>query len=507
LLSVNVENAKYELTRGKRLARNTVFNLIGLGAPLVVAIFAVPFLIGGLGTDRFGILTLVWAAIGYFGLFDLGLGRALTQIVAKTLGTDREQEIPTLVWTALFAMLVVGLLGTTVVFLLSRWLVMTTLKIPPGLQSETLDAFYLMALSVPLVVTTAGLRGVLDAHQRFGLANSVRIPMGVLIFLGPLLVLPFSRNLFLVATVLVVIRIIAWVAYMMLCFYVVPALRCRVRVKATMLRPLIQFGTWMTVTNIVGPLMVYLDRFLIGAVLSVSAVAYYATPYEVVTKLWIIPVAVVGVLFPAFSTSFVDDRGRTALLFDRGVKYVFLAMFPLTLLIVTLAYEGLDLWLGGKFAQNSTRVVQWLAVGVFINSLAHVAFSLVQGVGRPDITAKLHLIELPFYLISLWWLVATYGIEGAAIAWVVRIVIDTGFLFSIARRLLPTRESITLRTTVTIGTALLILVLAIFPVGIAMKGLFLLLIMPAFAMVAWFFILIAEERTLILDQFKGMSDD
>lgn len=495
------------LTSVKLLARNTIINLIGFGAPLLVAIFAIPFLIGGLGTDRFGILTLVWAAIGYFGLFDLGLGRALTQIVAKKLGTDREQEIPTLVWTAFFAMSVVGLLGTAVVFLLSRWLVMTILKIPPVLQSETLDVFYLLALSIPVVVTTAGLRGVLDAHQRFDLTNSVRIPMGVLIFLGPLLVLPFSRNLFSVAAVLVVIRVIAWVAYLMLCFYVVPALRCGVVVKGSMLRPLIRFGTWMTVTNIVGPLMVYLDRFLIGAVLSVAAVAYYATPYEVVTKLWIIPVAVVGVLFPAFSTSFVQDRGRTALLFNRGVKYVFLAMFPLTLLIVTLAYEGLDLWLGGEFAQNSTSVVQWLAVGVFINSLAHVAFSLVQGVGRPDITAKLHLVELPFYLISLWWLVAAYGIEGAAIAWVVRIVIDTGFLFGISRRLLPARESITLRATVTIGTALLILALATFPAGIAMKGLFLLLILPAFAMVAWFFILIAEERTLILDQFKGMSDD
>jgi len=179
-------------------------------------------------------------------------------------------------------------------------------------------------------------------------------------------------------------------------------------------------------------------------------------------------------------------------------------LFPLTLLIVTLAYEGLDLWLGGEFAQNSTRVVQWLAVGVFINSLAHVAFSLVQATGRPDITAKLHLVELPFYLISLWWLVAEYGIEGAAIAWVIRIVIDTGLLFGIARRFLPARESITLRATVTIVSALLMLALATFPVGIAMKGLFLLLILPAFAIITWFFILIAEERTLILDQFKGI---
>ena len=72
---------------------------------------------------------------------------------------------------------------------------------------------------------------------------------------------------------------------------------------------------------------------------------------------------------------------------------------------IALAQDGLRLWLGPEFAQHSFRVLQWLAVGVFINSLAQVPFSLLQGVGRPDITATLHLIELPLYLGVLWWLI------------------------------------------------------------------------------------------------------
>ena len=156
----------------------------------------------------------------------------------------------------------------------------------------------------------------------------------------------------------------------------------------------------MTVTNIVGPLMVYLDRFLIGALASMTAVAYYTTPYELVTKLGIIPVALVGVLFPAFSTTFAHDRSYTTQLFSQGVKFIFLGMFPVILLIVTFANEGIYLWLGAEFAQNSSYVLQWLAAGVFINSLAQVAFAMIQGAGRPDLTAKLHLLELPFYLFN-----------------------------------------------------------------------------------------------------------
>ena len=43
---------------------------------------------------------------------------------------------------------------------------------------------------------------------------------------------------------------------------------------------------------------------------------------------------------------------------------------------------------------------------------------------RADITAKLHLAELPFFLIILFVLVGQYGVVGAAVAWVLRITFD-----------------------------------------------------------------------------------
>src|SRR5438876_3369213 len=70
------------LTSGRLLARNTVWNLLGSGAPMLLAVFCIPILIRGLGTDRFGVLTLAWALIGYASLFDLRLRRALTPLVA-----------------------------------------------------------------------------------------------------------------------------------------------------------------------------------------------------------------------------------------------------------------------------------------------------------------------------------------------------------------------------------------------------------------------------------------
>jgi len=282
-----MSDKQVNLIGGRRLARNVFWNLLGTGAPLLVAIVAIPMLIEGLGIARFGVLTLAWMVVGYFSLFDLGLGRALTKLVAEKLGKGQNNEIPALIWTAMSLMVVLGVLGAIVAVALSPWLVDSVLNIPIELQAETLNSFYVLAASIPVVIATTGLRGILEAHQRFGMVNVVRIPLGIVTFVGPLFVLPFSNSLVPVVVVLVVARLISGLAYAILCLRVDPAIRQSVSIHRAMVKPLISFGGWMTVTNIVGPLMVYMDRFIIGAVVSMTAVAYYATPYEVVTKLWI----------------------------------------------------------------------------------------------------------------------------------------------------------------------------------------------------------------------------
>ncbi len=490
-------DSKGSIIHGRILVRNTIWNIIGLGAPVLVALFAIPLLLKGLGTDRFGVLTLAWAVVGYFSLFDMGLGRAMTKLVAEKLGTDQAEELPSLIWTALMIMGMFSIVGALMVAVISPWLVHSILKIPRALQDETLKAFYLLALSIPVVISTIGLRAVLEAYQRFDLANMVRIPLGVFTFLGPLFVLPFSNSLFHVVAVLVVCIVLASVAFLMLCIHLVPALRKNIRPQRAMVRPLISFGSWMTVTNIIGPIMTYMDRFLIGALISVTAVAYYATPYEVVTKLWLIPSALVGVLFPAFSTTLARDRDRTVRLFGRGMNYTFLALFPLTLIIVTMAYEGIALWLGVNFADNSSFVLKWLAVGVFINGIARVPFALVQGAGRPDLTAKMHLIELPFYLSILWLLIDVYGIKGVAIVWVLRSCIDTLVLFVMVKRLLPGTDILIRDSFIRIIMAIFIFIMTGYMTGLLLKGVFLIGVLACFSGMTWVWMLAPEERVLV----------
>jgi O-antigen/teichoic acid export membrane protein len=492
-----------KLTSGRLLTRNTILNLCGQTIPILVAFIAVPVLVKGLGVDRFGVLTLVWLLIGYFGLFDLGLGQALTQLVAEKLGSGQEDGFSGLIWTALSLMLLLGFLGALIIGLLSAQLVYHWLKIPTAIQRETLQAFRLLAISIPFVVSTAGFQGILEAQQRFDLINAIRVPMGLFNYIGPLLVLPFSDSLIPIIAVLATGRFLSWVIYLATCLRVTPTLRSDISLQRSVVRPLISFGSWMTVSSVIGPLMVYLDRFLIGSYASVSAVTYYATPEDAVTKLSVFPGALVNVLFPAFATSFTQDRKRTGMLFARGVKYIFLVLFPPVLIIVALAYTGLDIWLGADFAQNSMHVLRWLAAGVFLNGLAAVPFALVRGVGRPDISAKLHLVELPLYLLVLWWLLRSHGIEGAAMAWFLRMAIDTLVLFGVAHWLLKIDPIVIRRLVLALGVALIILGIATLPSTLFTEVLFVVLTLLAFTGVAWYLVLTAEERALVQNYAKA----
>jgi O-antigen/teichoic acid export membrane protein len=417
------------------VAASTALNLLGLLAPLVAAVAAFPILNRTLGTERVGFLTLAWALVGYFSLFDLGIGRALTKLVAEKLATSETEALPRLVWTGLALMLGLGMIAGLVIALGAPWLVETALRIPIELQAEAVTAVRVLAWAVPLVVTSAGLRGVLEAQGRFGISNAVRGPMGVWLIVGPLLVVPFgSRNLAWVAAILVAGRFAAWVAYGVACLRGLPGLRERVALDVRDVGPLLRFGGWMTVSNVISPLMVYMDRFLLGSRVSLEAVAWYATPWEVVTKVLLIPGAAVGVLFPMFSALAAEGGGKAALLYSRAVKYLGLVLFLPMFAVALFAREGLGLWLGPEFASHACRVAQLIALGSLLNGVAHVPFALVQGVGRPDLTARIHLLELPIYVALVLSLTTAFGIEGTAIAWCLRMALDLAALHLAAHR-------------------------------------------------------------------------
>jgi O-antigen/teichoic acid export membrane protein len=248
---------------GRLLARNTLFNFIGQGIPLLVGLVTIPLIVHGLGAERFGLLSLTWVVLGYFTIFDLGLGRAATKYVADALARGNKDQVPLLVWTAVTAQGIFGGIGALTLVGTAPLLVEHVLNIPPALVSEAKATFYLLALSIPAVLVSSSLTGVLAATQRFDLVNAVGASFSVVNSLLTLAaVLLWDWHLPQIVAMLVVSRVIASGVYYGLCLRVLPSLKGLPRCDWRELRVLMSFGGWVTVSSIVGPILVNLDRFM-----------------------------------------------------------------------------------------------------------------------------------------------------------------------------------------------------------------------------------------------------
>lgn len=484
---------------GRLLVRNAAWNLVGSGSPLLIALLVVPLLIRDLGTAKYGLLAIAWGVMGYFAVLRLGLDFALAKLVGERAGEDAWDEIYDLLHTALVMSLMSGLVGSIVLISISHPLAYSWLKVPAELRAEVCTVFRLFAIALPFVISSACFVGTLWGLQRYDLAGWVSVVTGVLTFAVPAAILSFSRSLVPIAAGLVVVQGLSWGAFLWVCKQVLPKRGAPPSTRTSWVKPLLTFGGWLTVGGLAEPVFLYSDRFLLAALISVSAVTYFATPLDMIIKLWIIADSLNGALLPAYTSSLRVD-GKQAMILLEGIgNYVFPVMFGPVLFAAVFSREILTFWIGPAFAAHSAIILSWLAVGVLFGGLARIPWTFLIAAHRPDVPGKLALIEAPAYLPILYFSIRYFGLEGAAVAWVSRMFFDCCTQHLIMWRLLPGADRAVKKNAVLIIIALLLLAGTPFlPQALAFKALY---VASAFGIVlslVWVCILSPDERAAVL---------
>jgi O-antigen/teichoic acid export membrane protein len=402
------------------LRKNTVWNLLGGGLPLLAAIICIPYCLNGLGSEAFGVLTLIWALIGYFSLFDLGVGRALTYEISRLRSNDQMEHIPGVLRAGLLLTLLTGLIGAVIMYLIAPSLAYDWLKISSQLAPDAQQAFELAAWGVLLTTIGSGLRGAQEGLEQFKIANTNKGILGIATFFLPALsIYLHGSSLYFVVMYLVAAR-----AFMLLINLYQLRSFCfagRIPVLRTHIQSLYSFGIWVTISGIVGPLMVYGDRFFVSVAIGASLLPLYAIPQEGLQRLLLIPSSFCSALLPRLaSVSALEKKS----LYAKSFKHVALIMFGVCLGSALLAYPALAIWINPEFASQSLAIVCVLALGIWINSMALVPFTFLHANGATKLTAIFHLIELGLYILVLYYFVHMWGLVGAALAWVLRITLD-----------------------------------------------------------------------------------
>ena len=265
------------------IGRNARYNLIGAVLPIALAIVTVPIYLHLVGPDRYGVLAIAWLLLGYFGLFDLGLGRATTfQMAAlrEAPGAERARVF----WSAVMVNVAMGLIGAAILWPTAHYFFAHVFKVDPGLMPELLASVPLLACAVPIATITGVLTGVLMGHERFLEVNVFSVSSTALFQILPLMVAwLMGPNLVGLLAAAVIARLIAILLLAIRAHRLVAA-GYPFRFDLAAARRLLGYGGWVTLTSAFGPLLVIVDRFAIGAVLGATAVTIYTVPFQLAAK-------------------------------------------------------------------------------------------------------------------------------------------------------------------------------------------------------------------------------
>ena len=258
------------------IARNIAVTLISSVGASALSLLTVPVYLHLIGTARFGVLAFVWLIIGYFGLFVLGLDKAITNLLSQHRHDPASAR--SLFHTAMVLNLVASVAGAVLMYFVGYQFLVRTIDVNNALRGEFLGAMPWIAASVPLATTTALLTGTLEAYERFSSLAYVQFAGTVLFQTIPILVAwQIGPQLTWVLPAAILARSCTSL-WMLALLHRILRLDTGFGLARRWVRPLLRYGGSISITGIVSPILTSLDRLLIGAVLGAGAITFYVVP-------------------------------------------------------------------------------------------------------------------------------------------------------------------------------------------------------------------------------------
>ncbi len=394
------------------VSRHTGYNLLGQVIPIILSLVTVPIYLKLVGADRYGVLAIAWLFLGYFGLFDLGLSRASSYRIAALRDAPAGSRADTF-WAALIVNVLMGVVGGLVLWAVAGYFFGHVFKVDERLRPEMVAAVPFLAASVPIATLTGVLTGGLSGREKFLELNTISIVSTALFQLIPMcLAWVIGPNLPLLLSGAVAARMMA-AAYLAFRCYTELAAGHPFRIKRDEVTILLKYGGWVSLAGLFAPLLFMADRFVIGAVLGARAVSNYTVPYQLASRIQILPSSLSSALFPKLSSAGPEEQ---EVLSEKATRALASLLFVPFIGAIFVVEPFLHFWVGRSLDGQAGAVARVMLIGLWANAFALLAFTRIEASGRPDMITKIMLVECPPYFVALYFGMMSFGIMGAAFA-------------------------------------------------------------------------------------------
>jgi O-antigen/teichoic acid export membrane protein len=356
---------------------------------------------------------------------ELGLGFASLQYISEYLVHKDEDKIRKAFWSCLLAYIFLGLVGTGLIYFSAYILIKNFLKIPSELKA--ISVFYLKLGSVGFLTSRliGAMSIVVRALGRFDMLNRLEITINTLQIIIMVIILKLGFSLKEIIISSIVIQAIGIYIYWIITKNLLPFLSIVSWDTETLIK-LFKFGGFVTISVFLSPILTNIEKIFLTGLRPISDLTYYSIPYSLIYKLLLIPSAVSAVIFPLFSYfQGFNKKTINKELHYRSTLYILLILIFFISFFIVFGRPFLALWIGNDFAEKSTVTLVILSVAAMVNAMSYPSISLLYGAKKPKLVAIFNIIEVIIHIPLSYVFIYYFGGPGAAIAWFLRVSLDT----------------------------------------------------------------------------------
>jgi len=385
---------------------------------VVVAYVLMPYTLQALGEAQYGTWLLITSVTSHLGLLVLGLPMATIRLLAERAVGDPEDlndAVGSCVWIYVLlsaAALPIGL----VLFLVFRTLYNEPIPVEIGPQVP-------IAFALVVVQTAVGFLGqlpfgIMAAHDDFGTRNRILILSTLLRFGLTLALLRSFPSIVALAGVLVgcmATEIILGIALLRRRYPHVRLIPGRFGWGTA--RRLLSFSVYVLIATVGSQLIFQTDALVIGKVLDVRMVPYFASASSFSIYLMGFVIAAETVIVP--TTSRLVASGRVGELRDQFYMWSKLSVSLTLLVVIYLVVSGprfLGWWMADHFEGPSGDVLRILMLSnVIFLPVRAVSLPILMGLGKPRVPAFGFLVTGVANVALSVTLGKSFGLQGIAI--------------------------------------------------------------------------------------------
>lgn len=355
----------------------------------IVSFFLVPFIVGHIGTDSYGIVLLAIAAYGMVELFGVGLGKAVIKFFAQERANKKVDLLNVIYNSSLLWFFIVGFVGSIVVLLIGFFFENIFVNVSDKLIDDGRLSMFILSVTILPCIVLDVFKGILSGEQRYDLVNFFGTFAAVLraIFIV-IYFYTFPPSLIAVVIIYSTFYIIERLCYLIASYRIIDNLILSFSyLNKKGINLIIGFASMMLIATMANMLAGHVFKFIIGIELTLTDLTYYGILLLLTSTASLLVRSFVNVLVPVASKyEALGDSSILQKLYLHGTKYAVIIILGLTYITLPFLKNLLGIWMGEQF-KHIWFVGLIMFVGQILNSSSVTAKQILSGLGQVKILA------------------------------------------------------------------------------------------------------------------------